>query len=136
MAQGYPGGYGPMAAKRAEARRAREIPALPHAARAPVEGTGGNGCCSTASMRFSSLLLALLLPGSAAAQLCEPAGDCVVGSHVVIPGGSTIDLPGRAVVVEASGRIEVTGPDDVSIRARSLRMAPGARIDAPGDSRR
>jgi hypothetical protein len=85
-------------------------------------------------MRCSSLLLAILLPGSAAAQLCEPVGDCVVGSHVVIPGGSTLDLPDRALVVEAGGRIEVAGADEVSIRARSLRMAPGARIDAPGDA--
>src|SRR5215475_10260504 len=85
-------------------------------------------------MRFSGLLFAILLPGSAAAQLCEPAGDCVVSSHVVIPGGSTFNLAGRGLVVEASGRIEVAGMEQVTIRAGRLRMAPGARIVAPGDA--
>jgi hypothetical protein len=85
-------------------------------------------------MRFSSLLLAVLLPGSAAAQLCEPAGDCVATSHVVIPGGSTFELAGRSLVVEPTGRIEVAGTEEVTIRAGSLRMAPGARIVAPGDA--
>ncbi|MCW5891697.1 MAG: DUF4215 domain-containing protein [bacterium] len=102
--------------------------------------TSGAGATPRAAARRLArlFLLACLVPGpmahaTVAGDLCAPAADpCVIEGTRTFTAGSVVDVGARTLEVAASARVTLPAGTAV-LRAGSVRLRPGARIQAGAD---
>jgi hypothetical protein len=83
---------------------------------------------------FITAAFAVALAGTpASGELCGPSDDpCVVSSSMTVPGGSSFELAGRALIIAAGQTLTVLDDGVLTITAGSLTLEPNAKITAPG----